>query len=67
MDIAAEFMATTVNAFVAIKRLADKAIEGLLATAAVSQDGWVDLTEPIIVRSGEAFVVVPESDGGGRV
>jgi hypothetical protein len=23
-------------------------------------DGWVDLLEPIIVRAGEAFVVVPD-------
>jgi hypothetical protein len=33
----------------------------LLATATVSEDGWVNLTEPIIVRAGEAFVAVPES------
>ena len=33
---------------------------GLLATATVGEDGWVDLTEPIIVRAGEAFVAVPE-------
>ena len=24
--------------------------------------GWVDLTEPIIVRAGEAFVVMPEPE-----
>jgi hypothetical protein len=32
---------------------------GLLATAAVGECGWVDLSEPIIVRAGEAFVAVP--------
>ena len=32
---------------------------GLLATATVGESGWVDLTEPIIVRAGEAFVAVP--------
>jgi hypothetical protein len=32
---------------------------GLLATATVGEGGWVDLTEPIIVRAGEAFVAVP--------
>jgi hypothetical protein len=31
---------------------------GLLATATVGEGGWVDLNEPIIVRAGEAFVVV---------
>ena len=34
---------------------------GLLATANVGEGGWVDLTEPIIVRAGEAFISVPES------
>jgi hypothetical protein len=33
---------------------------GLLATANVGEGGWVDLTEPIIVRAGEAFIAVPE-------
>jgi hypothetical protein len=33
---------------------------GLLATATVGEGGWVELTEPIIVKAGEAFVVVPE-------
>jgi hypothetical protein len=32
----------------------------LLATAIVGENGWVDLTEPIIVRSQEGFVVVPK-------
>ena len=36
---------------------------GLLATATVGEGGWVDLTEPIIVRAGEAFVAVPERAG----
>src|SRR5258706_10769162 len=34
---------------------------GLLATATVGEGGWVDLSEPIIVRAGDAFVVVPEA------
>ncbi len=33
---------------------------GLLATATVGEDGWVDLPEPILVRAGDAFVAVPE-------
>jgi hypothetical protein len=33
---------------------------GLLATATVGEGGWVDLTEPIIVRAGEAFIAVQE-------
>jgi hypothetical protein len=32
----------------------------LVATAIVGNGGWVDLKEPIIVRAGEAFIVVPE-------
>src|SRR5262249_23244665 len=36
---------------------------GLLATAIVGEGGWVDLTEPIIVRAGEAFVAVPGPSG----
>jgi hypothetical protein len=36
---------------------------GLLATATVGEDGWVDLAEPIIVRAGEAFIAVPEMEG----
>jgi hypothetical protein len=31
---------------------------GLLATDTVGEGGWVDLAEPIIVRAGEAFIVV---------
>ena len=33
---------------------------GLLTTATVGDDGWVDLAEPLIVQGGEAFVAVPE-------
>ena len=33
---------------------------GLLATASVGEGGWVVLTEPIIVKAGEAFIAVPE-------
>jgi hypothetical protein len=33
----------------------------LLATATVGADGWVDLTEPILVRAGEAFIAVAKS------
>lgn len=36
---------------------------GLLATAAVGEGGWVDLSEPIVVRAGEAFIAVPEEAG----
>jgi hypothetical protein len=36
---------------------------GLLATANVGTDGWVDLAEPIIVRAGDAFIAVPEPPG----
>lgn len=34
---------------------------GLLPTVIVGEGGWADLTEPIIVRAGEAFVAVPEA------
>ncbi len=37
---------------------------GLLTTAIVGETGWVDLLAPIIVRAGEAFVVVPETSLG---
>ena len=33
---------------------------GLLATAIVGEEGWVDLQEPIIMRAGEAFIAVPD-------
>jgi hypothetical protein len=32
----------------------------LLATATVGEGGWVELSEPIIVRAGDAFVAVPD-------
>lgn len=32
----------------------------LLAMAAVGEGGWVDLSEAIIVRAGDAFVAVPD-------
>ncbi|MCC6419620.1 MAG: hypothetical protein IT429_15405 [Gemmataceae bacterium] len=35
---------------------------GLLATATVGEGGWVDLAQPIIVRAGEAFVAVLETE-----
>jgi hypothetical protein len=38
---------------------------GLLNTASVGDGGWVDLTEPIIVRAGEAFIAVPGPPGHG--
>jgi hypothetical protein len=34
---------------------------GLLATATVGEGGWADLSEPIIVRAGEAFIAVPSN------
>jgi hypothetical protein len=33
---------------------------GLLATATVGKGGWVDLDQPIIMRVGEGFIVVPK-------
>ena len=36
---------------------------GLLETATVGADGWVELAEPIIVRAGEAFIAVPKDSG----
>ena len=33
---------------------------GLLTTATVGEGGWVDLSVPIIVKAGEAFIAVPE-------
>ncbi len=32
----------------------------LLTKAIVGEEGWVDLTEPILMRTGEGFVVVAE-------
>jgi hypothetical protein len=31
---------------------------GLLANATVGEGGWLDLTEPIIVKAGGAFIAV---------
>jgi len=33
---------------------------GLLTTATVGEGGWVDVTEPIIVKAGDAFIAVSE-------
>lgn len=33
---------------------------GLLAMATVGEGGWVDLSEAIIVKAGDAFIAVPE-------
>ena len=33
---------------------------GLLITATVGDGGWVDLSVPIIVKAGDAFIAVPE-------
>ncbi len=34
----------------------------LLARPTVGEGGWVELTEPILMRNREAFIVVPEPD-----
>jgi hypothetical protein len=34
----------------------------LLATAIVGEGSWVDLSKPIIMRAGEAFVAVPDPE-----
>jgi hypothetical protein len=31
----------------------------LMSTGLTGEGGWVDLTEPIIMRAGEAFIAVP--------
>ncbi|MDB5313251.1 MAG: hypothetical protein JWO38_7453 [Gemmataceae bacterium] len=36
---------------------------GLLAAATVGDGGWVDLSEPITVRAGEAFIAVADQVG----
>jgi hypothetical protein len=38
---------------------------GLLANATVGEGGWVDVTEPIIVKAGDAFIAVPGPPGHG--
>jgi hypothetical protein len=30
-----------------------------IGVATVGEEGWVDLPEPIVVRAGDAFIVVP--------
>ena len=35
---------------------------GLLKTGTMGDGGWMDVTEPIIVRAGDAFVAVPVED-----
>ena len=32
----------------------------LIASATAGEGGWVDLSEPILVRAGEGFVAVPD-------
>ena len=41
---------------------ATEARRSLLATASVGEGRWVDLTEPVLVRAGEAFIAVPQAD-----
>jgi hypothetical protein len=36
----------------------------LLTTAVVGEGGWVDLAQPILVRAGQGFVVVPDAPRG---
>src|SRR5581483_4101120 len=36
---------------------------GLLTTGLTGDGGWVDLSEPITVRAGDAFIAVPDGDG----
>jgi hypothetical protein len=33
---------------------------GLLATGIVGEGGWVDFSEPIIVKAEDAFIAVPD-------
>ena len=40
---------------------------GLLGTATVGEDGWVELSQPIVVRAGEAFLAMPEAGEGSTV
>jgi len=32
-----------------------------IATATAGDGGWVDLTEPIMVKAGEGFIAVPQT------
>jgi hypothetical protein len=38
---------------------------GLIAEAVSGDGGWVDLAEPLVVRAGAGFVVVPEVSRSG--
>lgn len=42
-----------VSSSASFERFGDKSLS-------VGEGGWAELTEPIIVRAGEAFVAVPE-------
>jgi hypothetical protein len=44
-------------------RIARSDRPGLLATEIVGEGGWMDMTEAIIVRAGEAFSAVPNPLG----
>jgi hypothetical protein len=33
---------------------------GLMATATVGEESWVNLAQPIMVHAGNAFIVVPD-------
>ena len=35
---------------------------GLMMMATVGEGGWVDLSEPILVRAGDAFIAVPHEE-----
>lgn len=35
--------------------------QGLIAEAVAGDDGWVNLTEPLVVRAGGGFVAVADS------
>jgi hypothetical protein len=35
----------------------------LLTTAVVGEAGWVDISQPILVRAGDVFVVFPDREG----
>ena len=33
----------------------------LVTAATVGEDGWLDLPEPVVVRAGDVFVVIPDA------
>lgn len=35
---------------------------GLLTASTAGEGGWVELAEPIVMRGGEGFIAVPDSD-----